>query len=167
MSLHHKGKNLLYTSVPILDGQIIWEQFSFSFEKFVQLVPLWILISADDYKDYFHKNQAFNHNSCMHRFKQSEQKYAEQFKWSLNYHFKARSPLFSMVFVQVSLDGLPSDMEKRCRSFWDPFLRETTAFMVLGGTGYDRNQLDSSKQPFKSRTSSNTNQQDFTLLELC
>lgn len=96
-----------------------------------------------------------------------EQKYTEQFKWSLNYHFKARSPLFSMVFVQVSLDGLPSDMEKRCRSFWDPFLRETTAFMVLGGTGYDRNQLDSLKQPFKSRTSSDINQQDFTLLELC
>lgn len=96
-----------------------------------------------------------------------EQKYTEQFKWSLNYHFKARSPLFSMVFVQVSLDGLPSDMEKRCRSFWDPFLRETTAFVVLGGTGYDRNQLDSLKQPFKSRTSSDINQQDFTLLELC
>lgn len=72
-----------------------------------------------------------------------------------------------MVFVQVSLHGLPSDMEKKNRLFWDNFLRETTAFMLLGGTGYDRNQLDSLKQPFKIRTSSDTNQQDFTSVELC
>lgn len=72
-----------------------------------------------------------------------------------------------MVFVQVSLDSLPSDMEKRCGLFWDHFLIENTAFMLLGGTGYDRNQLDSLKQPFKSRTSSDINQQDFTSVELC
>lgn len=96
-----------------------------------------------------------------------EQKYTEHFKWSLNYHFKAGSPLFSIVFVQVSVYGLPSDMEKKCRFFWDHFLRETTEFMLLGGTGYDTNQLDSLKQPFKSRTSSDINQQDFTSVELC
>jgi len=58
----------------------------------------------------------------------TEKKGTEQFKWSLNCRFKAGCHLFSIAFVQVSPDGLPSDIEKRCRFFGDWFLRGTMAF---------------------------------------
>lgn len=61
----------------------------------------------------------------------------------------------------------PVTWKRGVGSFGTIFLIENTAFMLLGGTGYDRNQLGSLKQPFKSRTSSDINQQDFTSVELC
>lgn len=50
-----------------------------------------------------------------------EKKCSKQFKCSLNCHCKAGSLLISIVFVRVSLDGLPSSTEERCRFFWDYF----------------------------------------------
>lgn len=64
-----------------------------------------------------------------------EQKYTESFKWSPNYHFKAGRPLFSKVFVQVSLDGLPSDMAKKCRLFWIIFWEKLQCSCYLGVLG--------------------------------